>query len=93
MGPTGSGKSNVSGSIVTLTSHSHVKNVQFINILTGKSEQHSASNLKSDTQCATPYIVEHHGVRVVLVDTPGFDDTHRPDSVILREVADWLTQK
>jgi len=27
---------------------------------------------------------------IVLVDTPGFDDTTRPDSAILGMIADWL---
>ena len=27
---------------------------------------------------------------VVFVDTPGFDDTHKSDSDILKMVADWL---
>jgi hypothetical protein len=27
-----------------------------------------------------------------LIDTPGFDDTYRSDSEILREIADWLCQ-
>lgn len=27
---------------------------------------------------------------IVLVDTPGFDDTTRPDSTILRMIAEWL---
>jgi len=29
---------------------------------------------------------------VVLVDTPGFDDTFKPDIEILRMLADWLTE-
>lgn len=29
---------------------------------------------------------------IYLVDTPGFDDSLRPDTEILREVADWLNQ-
>jgi hypothetical protein len=32
------------------------------------------------------------GTRFYLVDTPGFDDTYRPDSEILREVALWLNK-
>ncbi|ORX97297.1 P-loop containing nucleoside triphosphate hydrolase protein [Clohesyomyces aquaticus] len=30
------------------------------------------------------------GKRIYLVDTPGFDDTYRSDTEILREVANWL---
>ncbi|KAI4915331.1 hypothetical protein J4E85_010456 [Alternaria conjuncta] len=32
------------------------------------------------------------GTKVYLVDTPGFDDTYRSDSEILREVALWLNK-
>lgn len=31
-----------------------------------------------------------NGQKCQLVDTPGFDDTNRPDAEILREVANWL---
>ncbi|KAF8420751.1 P-loop containing nucleoside triphosphate hydrolase protein [Boletus edulis BED1] len=65
----------------------------FINKLTGNTERHKASNLKSDTQDVTPYPISYQGLRVVLVDTPSFDDTSRPDSGILRVIADWLIQK
>jgi len=33
-----------------------------------------------------------NGKKIFLIDTPGFDDTYRSDSEILREVADWLIQ-
>jgi len=32
------------------------------------------------------------GTKVYLVDTPGFDDTHKGDADILREIANWLDQ-
>jgi hypothetical protein len=32
------------------------------------------------------------GQRCFLIDTPGFDDTHRSDTDVLREVADWLNR-
>ena len=28
--------------------------------------------------------------RIVLIDTPGFDDTHKADFAILTEIATWL---
>lgn len=31
-------------------------------------------------------------IRIYIVDTPGFDDTYRSDTDILREIADWLSQ-
>ena len=93
MGPTGSGKTNVSGLVVLLTSNSQVKNDQLINKLTGNAEKQKAGNLKSSTQNVTPYAISHQDVRLVLVDTPGFDDTYRQDTEILRVIADWLIQK
>jgi hypothetical protein len=33
-----------------------------------------------------------NGRRLFLIDTPGFDDTYRSDTEILREIADWLAQ-
>jgi hypothetical protein len=30
--------------------------------------------------------------KLFLIDTPGFDDTHRSDTDILREIADWLNR-
>jgi len=76
-----------------LTSNSQDKNDQFINHLTGNAEQHKAKNLKSDTGSVTPYPISYQGLRLVLVDTPGFDDAYRPDADILRVIADWLIQK
>jgi len=32
-----------------------------------------------------------NGTKLFLVDTPGFDDTYKTDTEILREVAGWLT--
>jgi hypothetical protein len=36
------------------------------------------------------YYFEHQGRRVFLVDTPGFDDTNRSNSEVLKDVAFWL---
>jgi hypothetical protein len=33
---------------------------------------------------------QHRGRKIYLVDTPGFDDTHRSDTDVLREIAAWL---
>ena len=91
MGPTGSGKTNVSESAVA--ANTRIKDDQFINALTGNAEKSKAGDLKSATQNVTPYTIPYHGLRLVLVDTPGFDDTYRPDTEILRIIADWLTKK
>ena len=91
MGPTGSGKTNVSESVIA--PNVRVKNAQFINTLTGNPEKRKASDLSSATQNVTPYTIQYHGLRLVLVDTPSFDDTHRSEMEILRIIADWLTKK
>jgi hypothetical protein len=36
------------------------------------------------------YYFIYHGVRIFLVDTPGFDDTNRSDAEVLKDVAFWL---
>jgi hypothetical protein len=36
------------------------------------------------------YYFLYKGVRIFLVDTPGFDDTNRSDSEVLKDVAFWL---
>ncbi|KAF9450923.1 hypothetical protein P691DRAFT_773577 [Macrolepiota fuliginosa MF-IS2] len=77
MGPTGSGKS------------------YFIDLLTGqlgRSSQRSGSALKSVTNHVQATRVKHskYGDRLVLVDTPGFDDTSRSDMEILMMISEWL---
>lgn len=45
------------------------------------------------TQDVTLYSYEYSpSTTVYLVDTPGFDDEQRPDSVVLMELASWLTE-
>lgn len=36
------------------------------------------------------YYFKYQGIRIFLVDTPGFDDTNRSDSEVLKDVAFWL---
>ena len=70
-----------------------IENDYFINAVTGNAEEANAACLESATQNVTPYTMPHHGLRLVLIDTPGFDNTHKPDKEILQSVADWLTKK
>lgn len=37
-----------------------------------------------------PLQFEHDNLRITLIDTPGFNDTLRSETEILRDVADWL---
>lgn len=77
MGPTGAGKST------------------FINCLLGENRMrvgHQLSSCTSELQVgyidlSTPGF---QGCRLVIVDTPGFDDTYEGDAVILRRIAEWL---
>lgn len=77
MGPTGVGKST------------------FINYLAGDSVR-VGHDLKSCTAKLQPVVItssQHPqlgGQRLVIVDTPGFDDTYVSDSEILSRIASWL---
>jgi len=78
MGPTGSGKSNL---IDTLTGQ------------TGQPGQRAGSKLESCTTEVRAVRLRNHkiyGDRLVLVDTPGFDDTNKSDMEILELVSQWL---
>jgi len=63
----------------------------FINMATGK-EGGVGHALESCTQGihVLRYRNEESDINIVLVDTPGFDDTYKSDVEILSEVAGWL---
>lgn len=42
------------------------------------------------TQQIQAFQFEHEGKHFSIVDTPGFNDTHRSDSEILKDLAEWL---
>ncbi|KAH6880836.1 P-loop containing nucleoside triphosphate hydrolase protein [Coprinopsis sp. MPI-PUGE-AT-0042] len=81
MGPTGVGKST------------------FIKKYTGNGDIAVSGKLDSCTNAVTAYVARTpdfckarlDGRRLILVDTPGFDDTGVPDSEILSRVATWLS--
>jgi len=77
MGPTGAGKSNI------------------IDTLTNQPGRRAGSRLESCTSevCAVR-LINHpvHGDRLVLVDTPGFDDTNKSDMQILEMISKWLRE-
>ncbi|KAL2867562.1 uncharacterized protein BJX67DRAFT_380913 [Aspergillus lucknowensis] len=63
----------------------------FISHLTDE-EVTVGNGLYACTQEVAVYRCKQSGpVNIWLVDTPGFDDTHRSDTDVLREIAAWLT--
>ncbi|TFK19337.1 hypothetical protein FA15DRAFT_214025 [Coprinopsis marcescibilis] len=83
MGPTGVGKSSF---INTLTGHSHAR--------VGESLTSCTRNLQAIIMPLPAELVAEYTSlayrRIVLVDTPGFDDTYSDDGEILRRIAVWL---
>ncbi|RDB17362.1 GTPase IMAP family member 4 [Hypsizygus marmoreus] len=64
----------------------------FINTLAGKTVASVGHNLKSHTSQLQHVVIEGGRNRIILVDTPGFDDTFVEDSEILRRIAVWLAK-
>jgi hypothetical protein len=44
----------------------------------------------TETQEVHAYEFGHKGTNYILVDTPGFDDTNRPDSEIIEQILGWI---
>jgi len=74
MGPTGTGKST------------------FISIATRKHDRSIGHDLDSYTSKIQSFRFPHpkDGRLITFVDTPGFDDTHKSDTEILKMIASWL---
>ncbi|KAL9597853.1 MAG: hypothetical protein Q9219_004874 [cf. Caloplaca sp. 3 TL-2023] len=62
----------------------------FVRAATGDKSINVGETLQSTTQQIGVYHVQVDDMQVVLLDTPGFDDTNRSDGDVLREIADWL---
>ncbi|KAF8124286.1 P-loop containing nucleoside triphosphate hydrolase protein [Boletus edulis] len=92
MGITRAGKSSVSYRCETL--HLVLMYSQFINKAAGRMEIVITNDLASQTRAVRPVRCLHPDGRrnVVLVDTPGFDDTHLSDAQTLRILAHWLKE-
>ena len=92
MGPTGSGKSTVRLSRYLSQNSTGLYQSQFISLATGfdTGVGHTLESCTSEIKIVKLSVPELSDSDVVFVDTPGFDDTHKSDSDILKMVADWL---
>jgi predicted GTPase len=92
MGPTGSGKSNVRDMPYIIV-FSISPGLKIIDTLTNQPGKRAGSRLEScTTEVRAVRVFNHpiHGDHLVLVDTPGFDDTNKSDLQILQMVSNWL---
>ena len=66
--------------------------MQFVRAAAGGSEIGVNNDLNSQTRAVQSIRCLHPDGRrnIVLVDTPGFDDTNFSDAQILRIIAEWL---
>ncbi|WPH02106.1 P-loop containing nucleoside triphosphate hydrolase protein [Acrodontium crateriforme] len=62
----------------------------FIQTATPESEVGIGHDLESFTAMVEAFRFEHKGRQIELIDTPGFNDTTRSETEVLREIADWL---
>ena len=63
----------------------------FISLCSGQKVE-IGHDLEACTSRVQVYTYDHSpSIRIHLVDTPGFDDTNRSDTEVLREIAAWLT--
>lgn len=91
MGSTGVGKSAVRFPL--LNDFCPSRSLQFVNAAANMDATTVSHDLESCTKeisiVPIPFS-ENPTRRVILVDTPGFDDTWLPDTEILRRIAEWL---
>lgn len=96
MGATGAGKSTVRRSVLRVWLNSDPYEIlQFINTLLGQQVAPVGHNLNSYTSHVQAYTYndpQFPNNRIVMVDTPGFDDTVLSDREILRRIGVWLAQ-
>lgn len=93
LGLTGTGKSTVGSLTVSISFPSYRFVSQFISTASGQSFG-IGSDVKSCTkvvQSSAPFVVK--GRRVVLIDTPGFDDAIKSDFATLNEIVDDLKKR
>ncbi|KAF3105103.1 hypothetical protein TWF594_005690 [Orbilia oligospora] len=78
--------------IILLIGQTGTGKTSFIYNATGNPNAKIGEELESETSEISQYDLFVDGHRVVLVDTPGFDDTEIPDADIFRNLAEWLAK-
>ncbi|MCJ1389740.1 hypothetical protein MMC18_002597 [Xylographa bjoerkii] len=63
----------------------------FISKCCRKAEPGIGRGMKSETQEVQVFTFRHNKKDIHLIDTPGFDDTYRTDSDVLKDMAYWLS--
>jgi hypothetical protein len=69
--------------------HPLFRQLQFIQKATGLDWDVSHSLVSKTVQVSAVRVEFTDGVRLVLVDTPGFDDTYKSDSRVLKPIVGW----
>ena len=66
--------------------------VQYIDLLAGQRGRRAGHSLSATTTRIEAIRVKHpiYGDRIVLVDTPGFNDTARTSMQVLQMISIWL---
>ena len=91
MGATGSGKSSVGSVCLAIMTRNSPDRLQFINKASG-SHLVVGKGLESRTaEVVLADVFNLDGRRVLLIDSPGFDDTTQSDTEILKLIAAFLT--
>ena len=90
MGGIGSGKTSASSISLVIIFRNSLGYLQFVNLASGSNLQiaRGHESCTSEVQLAQKFILD--GKSVTLIDTPGFDDTSKSDTDILKMIAAFL---
>ncbi|RPA99843.1 hypothetical protein L873DRAFT_1737537 [Choiromyces venosus 120613-1] len=64
----------------------------FIKEVSGSSEVEVSDDLYSCTTKVQAHSFGYAGAKITLVDTPGFNDTNRADTDVLKDICDWTSE-
>jgi predicted GTPase len=91
LGATGAGKTTVNIFLLPCCSPNIDPSIlQFINSATGSDLKVGHGQESETTRIHFSKTVEVEGEKLVLFDSPGFDDTYKDDSIILQEIGAFL---